>query len=423
MNRLKTTIVNVSRLILALTFIFSGYIKAIDPLGTQYKIQDYLGALGMREWVADWITLAASISLSGLEFCLGIFILFAIRRRLTSKLIMVLMTLMTLVTLWIAIANPVKDCGCFGDAIVLTNTETLLKNILLLGCAVIVMIWPLRMVRSISRNNQWIVINYTILFILASSVYSLYFLPQFDFRPYHVGASIREGMRIPAGAKPPKYETTFILRKDGVKKEFTLNNYPDSTWEFVDSKTVQTEAGYVPPIHDFSIEYDGEMLTDSILNDKGYTFLLISPHIEYADDSNFGDINHLYDYAKAQKMGFYCLTASTEDKIRTWTECTGAQYPFATTDETTLKTMIRSNPGLILLKDGRIIRKWSHNNLPQLKVDSKPLTQLKEGRQPTRSLFARILQIVLIFVLPLFLLTLADRTWAWTRYIKFKKRK
>lgn len=423
MNRLKTIIVNVSRLILALTFIFSGYIKAIDPLGTQYKIQDYLGALGMREWVADWVTLAASISLAGLEFCLGIFILFAIRRRLTSKLIMVLMTLMTLVTLWIAIANPVKDCGCFGDAIVLTNTETLLKNILLLGCAVIVMIWPLRMVRSISRNNQWIVMNYTILFILASSVYSLYFLPQFDFRPYHVGASIREGMRIPAGAKPPKYETTFILRKDGVKKEFTLNNYPDSTWEFVDSKTVQTEAGYVPPIHDFSIEYDGEMLTDSILNDKGYTFLLISPHIEYADDSNFGDINHLYDYAKAQKMGFYCLTASTEDKILTWTECTGAQYPFATTDETTLKTMIRSNPGLILLKDGRIIRKWSHNNLPQLKVDSKPLTQLKEGRQPTRSLFARILQVILIFVLPLFLLTLADRTWAWTRYVKFKKRK
>lgn len=423
MNRLKTIIVNVSRLILALTFIFSGYIKAIDPLGTQYKIQDYLGALGMREWVADWITLAASISLSGIEFCLGIFILFAIRRRLTSKLIMVLITVMTLVTLWVAIANPVKDCGCFGDAIVLTNAETLLKNILLLGCAVIVVIWPLRMVRSISRNNQWIVINYTILFILASSVYSLYFLPQFDFRPYHVGASIREGMRIPAGAKPPKYETTFILRKDGVKKEFTLNNYPDSTWEFVDSKTVQTEAGYVPPIHDFSIEYDGEMLTDSILNDKGYTFLLISPHIEYADDSNFGDINHLYDYAKAQKMGFYCLTASTEDKILTWTECTGAQYPFATTDETTLKTMIRSNPGLILLKDGRIVRKWSHNNLPQLKVDSKPLTQLKEGRQPTRSLFARILQIVLIFVLPLFLLTLADRTWAWTRYVKFKKRK
>ena len=423
MNRLKTIIVNVSRLILALTFIFSGYIKAIDPLGTQYKIQDYLGALGMREWVADWITLAASISLSGIEFCLGIFILFAIRRRLTSKLIMVLITVMTLVTLWVAIANPVKDCGCFGDAIVLTNAETLLKNILLLGCAVIVVIWPLRMVRSISRNNQWIVMNYTILFILASSVYSLYFLPQFDFRPYHVGASIREGMRIPAGAKPPKYETTFILRKDGVKKEFTLNNYPDSTWEFVDSKTVQTEAGYVPPIHDFSIEYDGEMLTDSVLNDKGYTFLLISPHIEYADDSNFGDINHLYDYAKAQKMGFYCLTASTEDKILTWRECTGAQYPFATTDETTLKTMIRSNPGLILLKDGRIVRKWSHNNLPQLKVDSKPLTRLKEGRQPTRSLFGRILQVILIFVLPLFLLTLADRTWAWTRYVKFKKRK
>ena len=156
------------------------------------------------------------------------------------------------------------------------------------------------MVRFVSRTNQWIAVNYTVLYILASSLYSLYTLPRFDFRPYHVGADIRAGMQIPEGAKLPKYETTFILQKDGVEKEFTLDNYPDSTWEFVDSKTVQTEEGYVPPIHDFAIQRteDGEDITDSVLTHEGYTFLLISPHLEHADDSNFGDIDQLYEYCR-----------------------------------------------------------------------------------------------------------------------------
>ena len=422
MSKFKTIIVNICRFVLALTFIFSGYVKAIDPLGTQYKIQDYLEALGWQSIVPDWVTLATSISLSALEFCLGIFMLFAIRRRLTTKLTVAFMSFMTVVTLWLAIANPIKDCGCFGDAIRLTNIETLIKNCVLLACAVVTVLWPLRMLRFVSRSNQWIVINYTIFFILAGSVYSLYFLPQFDFRPYRVGTSIREGMKIPPGAKQPKFETTFILQKDGVKKEFTLNNYPDSTWEFVDSKTIQTEEGYVPPIHDFSIELNGENITDSILNDKRYTFLLIAPHVEYADDSNFGYINQIYDYSKAHDVPFYCLTASTEGNIQTWSDNTGAQYPFATTDETTLKTIVRSNPGLLLIKDGRIIGKWSHNNLPRLTITDKPLAQLEIGRQPDNSTANKVMKIMLIFLLPLFLLTLADRIWAWTRYLKFKKR-
>lgn len=423
MSKLKNILTNICRFVVALAFVFSGFVKAIDPLGTQYKIQDYLKALGAVDLVPDWITLATSISLSALEFCLGIFLLFAIRRRTTSRLVAAVMVVMTLITVWLVVANPVKDCGCFGDAVILTNGQTLLKNILLLTCAVVTAAWPLRMVRFISRSNQWIVTNYTILFILGCSVYSLYFLPRFDFRPYHIGANIPEGMKIPAGAPQPKFETTFVLQKNGVKKEFTLNDYPDSTWEFVDSKTVQTEPGYVPPIHDFSIERDGEDITDSVLSHKGYTFLLISPHLESADDSNFGDINQLFEYAVAQKVPFYCLTASTEDRIRQWVDNTGAQYPFATTDETTLKTIVRSNPGLLLLKDGTVIGKWSHNQLPQLRAGSGPLSRLEIGRLPDNSVPKKILEVVLIFLLPLFLLAIADRLWAWTRYLKFKKRK
>ena len=166
-------LVNISRLVLGVTFVFSGYVKAIDPIGTQYKIQDYLVALGLSDVVPDFITLGMSVLLAAIEFTLGLLMLFAIRRHLVSKLMTVLMVIMTLITIWIAIANPVKDCGCFGDAIHLTNTQTLLKNIVLLGCAVIVARWPLLMYRFLSRSTQWIAINYTILYILLTSLYCL----------------------------------------------------------------------------------------------------------------------------------------------------------------------------------------------------------------------------------------------------------
>ena len=421
-NKLKTIITNVSRLLLALTFIISGYVKAIDPLGTQYKIHDYLEALHWQNLVPDWATLSISIALSALEFSLGIFILLAIRRRLVSKLTLVFMLCMTSVTLWLAIANPISDCGCFGDAVKLTNTQTLLKNIVLSVLAAILSIWPLRMWRFISRSNQWIAINYTILFIIASSLYSLYKLPLFDFRPYHIGADIMKGMTIPEGAETPKFETTFLMKKNGVMKEFALENYPDSTWQFVDSKTVQVSQGYVPPIHDFSIQTrEGEDLTEQILTRPGYTFLLIAPHLEKASDSNFGDIDRLYEYAQTYGYPLYCLTASTEKSIKEWQDLTGAEYPFCMTDETTLKTIIRSNPGLLLLKEGVVIRKWSHNDLPAESELKQPLEQLPIGQMPQDSIPKKIMLVFTWFVLPLMLLTIADRLWAWSQWIRLRK--
>ena len=420
---IKTIIVNICRLVLAAVFIFSGYVKAIDPLGTQYKLHDYAEAAGLSALAPDWLTLSGSITLSAVEFCLGIFLLFAIQRRLTTRLTLIFIAVMTLVTLWLYIANPIEDCGCFGDALKLTNGQTLLKNLLLLACAIVVAWWPLKMVRFISESNQWIVINYTIIFIIGSSLWSLYTLPPFDFRPYHLGANISEGMEIPEGAPQPKFETTFIMEKDGQRQEFTLDDYPDSTWTFIDSKTVQTEKGYVPPIHDFSIVLHEEDITEQILEDPGYTFLLCSPHLENADDSNFGDIDQIYEYAEEHDYPFYCLTASTDEAINRWIELTGAEYPFCTTDETTLKTVIRSNPGLVLLKAGTIIGKWSHNDLPHIDaaLSTEPLEQLPIGHQPADSTPRKIATILLWFVLPLALLTLADRTWAWTKWFRRKR--
>ena len=425
MDRLKNILTNLCRLLLAFTFIFSGYVKAIDPIGTQYKIQDYLSAIELVDVLPDWLTLFTSVGLAALEFSLGIFMLFAIRRRVISKIVILFMSIMTVITIWIVVTDPIKDCGCFGDAIILSNTQTLLKNIVLLAAAIIIAIWPLRQMRFISKSNQWIVINYTVLFIIISSGYSLYDLPQFDFRPYHVGANILKGMEIPQGAKQPKFETTFLLQKNGKTREFTLDNYPDSTWTFVDSKTVQTEKGYIPPIHDFSIQLNstGEDITRQVLTNKGYTFLLISPHLEVADDGNFGDIDQVYEYAQNYGIPFYGLTASDSIAISHWEDMTGAEYPFCTTDETTLKTIIRSNPGLVLIKDGTIIRKWSHNRLPKDEELKKPLAQTEIGKISDNTIAGDILKIILCFVLPLTLLTLADHLWAWSRWVRAKELK
>ena len=381
---MKKSLVNICRIVLAVVFILSGFVKAVDPLGTQYKIQDYLEAMHLGGVVPDLLTLAVSVGQSAVEFCLGIFLLFAIQRRLTSNLIVLIMLVMTPLTLWLAITNPISDCGCFGDALVLTNWQTFWKNVVLLACALIVARWPRQMFRFISKSNQWIVINYSILFIVGISTWSLYDLPQFDFRPYHIGTNLRNGWERTMDGEDLPYADLFIERAD-----------------------------------------NGEDITETVLADTGYVFLLVSPYLEQADDSRLDLINELYEYSCEHEYPFYCLTSSTEKAMMQWRDHTGAEYPFCLTDGTLLKTVIRSNPGLVLLHDGVIIRKWSHNALPQIDEAEtvRPLSMLEAGQMPQDSIPGKILQLLLWFVLPLMLLTIADRTWMWTRWLRRKSKR
>ena len=374
---MKKTIVNLSRLLLAVAFILSGFVKAVDPLGTLYKIQDYLQAMHLGGWLPDMALLAFAIALAALEFCLGIFSLFAIRRRLTSRAIVVVLAIMTPLTLWLALTDPISDCGCFGDAIVLTNWQTFWKNVILLSAALVVAKWPLQMFRFVSRSNQWIVINYSALFILIISGWSLYDRPQFDFRPYHIGTDLREGWEQMMEGNESPYADLFIELVDG-----------------------------------------GEDITEQVLNDTGYTFLLVAPWLEKADDSQLDLINQIYEYAKEYDYQFYGLTSSGAAGIEHWRDMTGAEYPFCQTDGTVLKTIIRSNPGLLLLKDGIIINKWSHNRLPDEYELSMPLDKLDIGHLSVDTMPQRIARILLWFVLPLALLTITDRLWMWSKWIR-----
>ena len=424
--RLVRAWTNICRFVLAGVFIFSGFVKAIDPSGTLYKIQDYLVAFDFPYLVHESLLYLMSVLLACVEFCLGVYLFFGIRRRLTPVMLLLIMSVMTPLTFWLALVNPISDCGCFGDAVVLSNWATFGKNVFLLVAAITVFRWRRCIAPLVSVRFDWLIALYAWIYIIAMVTYSRWYLPVFDFRPYHIGANIREGMEIPEDEEPTVYETRFILQKDGVEKEFALEEYPDSTWTFVDSKTVVKKQGYEPLIHDFSIllQETGEDITDEVLDDEGYTFLLVAHQLDRADDSSIDLINELYDYCLEYGYHFYCLTSSSDADILKWQERTGAEYPFAMMDNITLKTMIRSNPGLMLLKQGTVINKWSVNDLPdeyQLtdRLENLPLVRLEENL-----LLNKLTWVMGWFVFPLLFVCMADLLWEqYSRHKYLKKKK
>ena len=174
--------VNVCRLVTALTFILSGFVKAVDPLGTQYKLQDYATAFHLGGLVPDWLTLATSVGLSAIEFTLGLLLLFAIHRRLTSRVALCFMVLMTLVTVWIAFWEPVKDCGCFGDALPMTGKESLLKNVVLCVLWIAAFI-PFRSIRK-PLNVKYVSFAISVLSVILFTIYSIISIPAMAFTSF-----------------------------------------------------------------------------------------------------------------------------------------------------------------------------------------------------------------------------------------------
>lgn len=397
-----------ARILLAVTLLFSGTVKSIDPKGTAYKIEDYISYFHLDFFDNTSLLIGVSIFISSLEFLIGIYIFWGIRRKFTSITTLVLISFFTFISLFILIFNPVKNCGCFGDALILTNTETFLKNIVLLGCAIVLFINPERTQRLISPNLHWLVSLYSILFILGFALVSDHYLPLLDFRPYKIGTNIEQAMVIPPNAKEPKYKTTFILSKNGKEKKFSLNNYPDSTWRFIRSENRLIEKGYTPPITDFSISDSmNNDVTESILQDNIYTFILISPDFNEANTVPIDEINAINDYCQDNGYHFCALTASTKGAIEKWVYYTGAEYPILFTDGTTLRTMIRSNPGLILIKKGVILNKWSSNNLPSIEENPK-ITSLQQGKSNSTK---ELLKIILYYLIPLLFITFANKFW------------
>ena len=406
----------VVRLVLGLTFLFSGVVKLIDPRGTQYKIEDYGAALNVSSLLPEGLPVVLACMLAVAEFLLGIHMLYGIRRRLVSSLMICFLLVMTPLTLYLAIKNPVSDCGCFGDALILSNWQTFGKNVVLLVCACLALRYYKWMPRFVTRKNQWMVALYSFVFAALFAGYNLWRLPVIDFRPYHLGADIRKAW-YDDQQDFGQFQTTFIMEKDGVRQEFALEDYPDSTWTFIDTRTVQTEPSKRTGVGDLLIQdaATGEDVTEQLLNDEGYTFLLVAPYLEKADDSVMGRLFSLYDYSREAGYGFYCLTASGEKGIENWKEFTGAEYPFCLADAVVLKTMIRSNPGLMLLHDGKVVGKWPSTALPRTEELSE------QPEQEVGSLEDRIAGITSWYILPLLLFLLIDAVSVVIKNRKSKK--
>ncbi|PTN09390.1 BT_3928 family protein [Mangrovibacterium marinum] len=368
------------RILLGLVFIFSGFVKGIDPLGSAYKFTDYFHAWNMDALVA--LALPLGILLSLAEFVTGIALVTNVFNKVFSWFALLFMGFFTIITLIVALNNPVTDCGCFGDALTLTNWETFYKNIVFSACAVILVGWGKKfrpakfpLIATIMAGATVLVFGYLI-------DYSYNHLPIIDFRPYKIGTNIPAGMEMPADAEPDEYANIFVYenRETGKQQEFTEDNYPwqDSlTWKFVSMENELVKKGYEPPIHNFSIEtIDGEDIKDFFLYDDAYTFMLISTDLDEANWSPLERIKALSSYAQDNGMHFIGLTASLLDDAQMIAEEKELPFEFFNADEITLKTIVRANPGLILLKKGTVIDKWHFNDIPTVEEFQKQLTYL-----------------------------------------------
>lgn len=374
-------LVNLCRLVLSLALIFSGGVKLIDPHGTEYKIRDYAIAFGMDDVMWSYLPLLMSVGLSLAEFCLGVNLLFGSNRRWTSRVVFMAFALFTPFTLYLALENPVHDCGCFGDAWVLTNWQTFAKNVLLLSCAIVVCRWYRLQVRLISIHGQWLVSLYTWVYALMLMSYCLYTLPVIDFRPYHLGADIAEKMR----------------------------------WD--------DDTDRIPPITDLVITdpLTGQDMTDSIVSGQGWKFLIVLPRVENADDGVMDKLAELTEYCLENDYMLTAMTASSDSLVDYWRDITGAEYPFLVADEIPLKTMIRSNPGLILLRGSVVAGKWASTEIPGSTELVAPLEQMDWVHREQTSYTERMLVLLSWYLLPLLLLTMLDALWQGIK--KYRERK
>ncbi len=360
--------VNACRMVLALTMIFSGIVKVIDPHGTEYKLHDYAVAFELSDHVWEPLFLVGSIVLALTEFCLGVNLLFANNRRWTARAVLLIFLFLAPFTLYLALENPVHDCGCFGDAWTLTNWQTFGKNVVLLLCSIVICVWYRMQTRLISERAQWLITLYSWLFAFVLAAYCLYTLPVIDFRPYHIGADLHEKMQ----------------------------------WD---------ESDRIPPIADLFISEPttGEDVTEDIVAAPGWKFLLVLPRIENADDGVMDKLAELTEYCHENDYRMVALTASNDSLVEQWRYATGAEYPFLVADEIPLKTMVRSNPGLVLLDGSVVANKWASTQLPDAPMLTAPLEQLSWAKKELSTYAERAGILLAWYLIPLFLWTLGDR--------------
>lgn len=369
---------HIARILVGCLFIFSGFIKANDPLGFSYKLEEYFEVfkgdtgLSLFDWFAH-IALPLSIIITVSEMLLGIMLLLGYKRDLTLWLLFAQIAFFTFLTFYSACYNKVTHCGCFGDFLKLKPWESFWKDIALMILITLLFAGKEHITDLVFPSLQVTIFIIGAVASIGFPIYAYRNLPPLDFRAYAIGMNIKDNMKPGAGYEPPVYETRFKYEnlKSHEVKEFDLKNYPwedTLTWKWVATDNVLTKEAVNPPkITDFTVNnLEGAPITDSILNNKDYSFLLVCYDLKKTEDdeSLHAKINDFYTLASKEGKKITALTASSAKEIDDFKHAHQAMYDFASVDAIVLKTMIRSNPGLILIKDGTVIMNWHHNNFP-----------------------------------------------------------
>ncbi|MBO9731099.1 MAG: DoxX family protein [Chitinophaga sp.] len=356
-------ILNLLRVIVGVLFIFSGLIKANDPLGLSYKMDEFFEVLHLT-FLSPY-SLAYSILMNSFEIIAGVALLVGYRMRIFSVLLLLLIIFFTFLTGYALFSGTIRECGCFGDCIKLTATETFWKDVALLVMILVIFIFR-KQIEPL--KGAGIVVLLATIFSLGVQRYTLQHLPVFDCLPYKIGNNIPEKMKLPPGATPDVFEMVFIYEKDGQKKEFTADNYPwsDSTWKFVDRKDKLIKKGNAEPaIKDFILtDLDGVNQTQAILSETKPVYLFLVQNVQKAGSGWDEKMKALQQKLKNQEVVIYGVTASTKEEIAAFKQQHGLEFPFVQMDGVAIKTAGRSNPCLMLLEKGTIKGKWHYNDIP-----------------------------------------------------------
>jgi uncharacterized membrane protein YphA (DoxX/SURF4 family) len=399
---MKPLFLFISRFVPAIVFIFSGFVKAIDPVGGAVKFEDYFSAFHLA-WLAP-IALPLSIALAALEFVVGFYLLFNLFVRKVATIALIMMAVFTLLTFYISIYNPVSDCGCFGDAITLTNWQTFSKNVVIIIFTYIAFHFREEYKNPYPVSRQMSIAALSALYIIGMGIYNYNNLPMVDFRPYKIGVNIPDQMTVPEGAEMSEYETIFILEKDGRQETFSVDNYPydDTTWVFVDSETRVVKEGYLPPLQTFALMLpeSGDNVVEEIVGQSGAVFLMVGPELSQIPEAAILPLAELAENARQKDIPFYCVTASGANEMKAFDEKNKTMFNYLQSDETTLKTIIRSNPGLVMLYDGTITGKWHYKNLPSVNIMNQPLATSIEQQKNRQTNIWLWLNVFLLILFP-----------------------
>ncbi len=388
-------------------FLFSGIAKAIDPVGSALKIDEYLQHFGLV-FLSDF-ALAAAWLLALVEFAMGFYTIIGRHRLMTSVTALAFMTVMTPLTLYLALANPIDDCGCFGDVLILTNWQTFAKNVVLSSAVVLLFLRRRSQVALLSRIFHTFYFYIALVGVVLLLCLGTWRSPFIDFRPYRPGVDIAAGCRGTLANAPADTNESYVIvyERNGVRQEFTLDNLPDEAdgWTFVETIVRDDGRGTLAKKDHGLVLFDesGADVSCDVLADTGYVMLLLSPDLTRAEEHDIDRIENLYEYALEQGYPFYCVTLRDESAVARWRFNTGSEYTFLYADQQEIETITRSNPGFMLLHGGIIQWKSHLTGIDVPRLTSAKLSEQSLGQIQPINRKMRVFWIVVWLFAPLLL--------------------